>query len=173
MAGQRVDPQQDDVGHQDHVAHAESETTGLFGMEGDDGVVSVDHRDDRRCVEEVPMNVLHDQRQPGLAGVSRVGFGHRARRRRLPDRPVVRLAVVVAGQPERQQERQRDEGHRNEPRQLTHPVAEVAGPGRAGGADTGRIERRQVVVLRNPVGTTPESPHGGIDDERRQAEVGE
>src|SRR3954451_17719099 len=47
VAGQRVHPQHDDVDDEYHVAQPESEATGsVVGMEGDDGVVGVDHRDD-------------------------------------------------------------------------------------------------------------------------------
>ena len=75
-------------------------------------VVGVEDRDRERDVEEVAVRVLQDQREPRLTGVLRVRLGHGARRRRRPERPVVRLPVVVAGQPEAEQERQRRRARR-------------------------------------------------------------
>ena len=123
-------------------------------------------------VEEVPVQVLHDQRKPGLAGVARMRFGHSASRRGLPHRAVVGLAVVVAGEPEGQQERQRQRGVRQPPH-VGQELAEVAGSRLASGAHARRVERRQVVVVLNPVGAAPECPDGRVDDERGETEIGQ
>ena len=140
-------------------------------VERHDRVVGVDHRDDPGDVEEVPVRVLDDQRKPGLTGVFRVGFGHRARGRRLPHRPVVGAAVVVAGQPEQQQERQRQRRVREPPHVGQDLRPEVAGLRRAARADARRVERRQVVVLGDVVVVLQERPHRRVDDERGEAQV--
>ena len=59
-----------------------------------------DHVEDQRDVEEIPVDVLAQQREPGLAGIAAARRGDRAGRRGQPPRPVVGPAVVVAGQPE-------------------------------------------------------------------------
>ena len=96
-------------------------------MERDDRVVAVDQRDDAGDVEEVPVGVLDDQRELGLAGVVGAGLGHRAGGGRLPHRAVVGAAVVVARQPEQQQERQRQRSVRQPPHIRQDPRPEVAG----------------------------------------------
>ena len=94
------------MAEQDQVAEAEAEAA--VGLdERVDRVVGVDHRDDHGDVEEVAVQVLAQQREPGLTRVAAVRLGHGAGGRRDPERPVVGLAVVVAGEPEQQQERQR------------------------------------------------------------------
>ena len=125
-------------------------------------------------VEEVPVGVLDDQREPRLAGVLRVRFGHRAGGRRLPHRPVVGLAVVVAGQPEQQQERQ---GQRRV-RAATSTSGRNCGQkslasGAHAVAHARRVERRQVVVVRDEVVVPQERPHRRVDHERGEAEVGD
>src|SRR5437762_1938642 len=80
----------------------------LRAVERPDRVPRVDQRDEYGRVERVPVGVLEDQGEPGLAAVLLVPVRYRARRRRHPERAVVRLAVVVAGEPEQQQERQAD-----------------------------------------------------------------
>ena len=173
VARHRVHPQQDDVDPQDDVAQAEPETRRR--VHGLDGVHGVDQREDRGDVEEVPVQVLQDQWEACLAGVGGVWLGHPARRRGLPHRAVVGAAVVVAGQPEQQQERQREQG--------IGQVRQQAGAGKnlrpeiagltAVDAHARRIERRQVVVLLDEEVVPLECPHGRVDHERGKAQVGE
>ena len=53
-------------------------------MHGLDRIPGVDQRDDPRDVEEVPVQVLQDEREAALAGVGGMRFGHGAGGRRLP-----------------------------------------------------------------------------------------
>src|ERR1700743_3924364 len=103
MARDGIGPKKQDIGHQNDVAQTETEARRR--MESHYRVIGVDQRDDRREVEEVPMAVLDDQRKTGLAGVVSTRFCYRARGRRLPHRPVISLAVVVAGDAEAEQKR--------------------------------------------------------------------
>ena len=129
----------------------------------------------RGDVEEVAVQVLQDQREAGLAGVGRVRFGDGAGGGRLPDRTVVGAAVVVAGQPEQQQERQRQQRvgqQRQQARTGQDLRPELAGLA-ALDRQARRVERRQVVVLLDEEVVPLERPHRRVDDERREAEVGE
>ena len=133
----------------------------------------VDQRDDARDVEEVAVDVLHDQREPRLAGVLRVRLGDRAGRRRQPERPVVGLAVVVAGQPEAEQERQGQQRERDDSgqpcRRIRVPKSRAA-PSLAAGTAS---RTAQIVVLLDEEVVPLERPHGRVDDEGREAEVGD
>ena len=112
-------------------------------------------------VPEVAVDVLEDQREPGLAGVGLVRLRDPARRRREPERPVVGLAVVVAGHPEAQREDQDDQRRRE-----GEPAERLAEVGRALHAvpEAGRVERRE--VRRGVVVAAHERADRGVDDER-------
>ena len=94
------------------------------------------------------------------------GIRNRAGRRRLPHRAIVGPAVVVTGDAECEQERQHQHPQRNPSREMPQPNAEMAGPRFARCADARRVKRRQIVVVRHPVGATPKCPSGRINDER-------
>ena len=100
VARRRVEPQQRGVDHEHEGAHAHADPPVTGQAEGHDGVDGEDDVEDQGQDEEVAVQVLQDEREPRLAGVAAVAVGHRARRRRLPEAPVVGLAVVVAGEPE-------------------------------------------------------------------------
>src|SRR5581483_12045043 len=103
VAAEREERQRDDIGEQDEGAdtHARFERTGA-GAEGERaaGVVPQEAEHDRREVEEVAMHVLQYQREGALAAVAAARAGDGARRRRQEERAVVRLAVVVTGEPQ-------------------------------------------------------------------------
>ena len=80
VAGQRVEPEQGRVGQQDQRAEAHVPPRAGLVAEGEHGVVGEDQVEDQPRVEEVPVHVLEDQREPGLAGVA-------ARAARRPRRP--------------------------------------------------------------------------------------
>src|SRR3954451_14624644 len=132
VAGQRVGPEQDDVAHQDEVAEPEAEPA-RAAVERHHRVVGGDERDQDGRVEEVRGRVLQQQREPRLAGVPRVRLRDRAGGRGQPERAGVGLAVVVAGEPDGQQERQREDRERDQRREVPERRPEVAGPGGAGG----------------------------------------
>ena len=100
VARQRVEEEQHRVDQQDHRAEPHVAPRAGLVAERQDGVVEEDDVDDQRGVERVPVDVLAEQRQPRLTGVAPVRLGDRARRRGQPERPVVGLPVVVAGQPD-------------------------------------------------------------------------
>src|SRR5829696_2733267 len=160
VAGQRVQPQEEGVDQQHHRAQADAPALGE--VEGPQGVPGQDDRERQGQVEEVAVDVLEDEGEAGLAGVAGPGVGDGAGRRRQPERPVVRLAVVVAGQPEPERERQHQQRRGQSP-----PVAEDR-PGRllAVAGQTGRVERRQVRV--GPVVAVGEGHPGAVDDEQAQ-----
>ena len=127
-------------------------------------VVGEDQRDHDRGVPEPAVDVLGEQREPGLAGVLAVRLGDRAGRRREPERPVVGLAVVVAGQPEAEREDQDQQRRRERP-----PAERLPEVGRARDAlvaQARRVERREV-RLREVV-RAGEGPPRRVDDERRE-----
>ncbi len=127
-------------------------------------VVRQDEGDEDRGVPEVAVDVLQDERETRLAGVPTVGLGHGAGGRRQPERPVVRLAVVVAGGAEAEREDQDDErGGELEPGER---LTEVRRPGDAVVREAGRVERRDVrggVVVR-----AGERPPRRVDHECRE-----
>src|SRR5664280_1934637 len=114
VAAEGVEPQQRGVDTQDGRADADPDPEARLA-EGLDGVDGQDDVEDEAEVEEVPVDVLEEQREPGLSGVGAVAVGHRAGRRGQPERPVVRLAVVVAGHPEAQREDQDEQGGGDRP----------------------------------------------------------
>ena len=173
VARHRIDPQQDDVDPQDDIAQAEPET--CRRVHGLDGVDGVDHREDGGRIKEVAVQVLHDQREAGLAGIGCVRFCDATCGGRLPDRSVVGAAVVVAGQPEQQQERQREQGVgqvRQQARTGKNLRPEIAGL-TAVDAHTRRVERRQIVVLLDEEVVPLECPYRRVDQERGEAQVGQ
>src|SRR3954449_6605142 len=141
VARQRVGPEQDHVDHEDHVAQAEAEAA--VGLdERVDRVVGVDRRQDHGEVEEVAVPVLPQQRGAGLARVAPVRLGHRARGRREPERPVVGLPVVVAGESEAEREDQDQQSGRQLPER--ERLTEVRRARDALVGETRGVERRQV-----------------------------
>ena len=101
VAAEREQRQQHDVGEHDQRAEARrrtrSEPSAVAEQERTDRVVPEEAEHDRRQVEEEAVDVLQDERERWSRRGSGVGAatGHRARRRREEERPVVRLAVVV------------------------------------------------------------------------------
>src|SRR5664280_1616698 len=164
VAAEGVEPQQRGVDTQDGRADADPDPEARLA-EGLDGVDGQDDVEDEAEVEEVPVDVLEEQREPGLSGVGAVAVGHRAGRRGQPERPVVRLAVVVAGHPEAQREDQDEQGGGDRPpRDHGARVApRHAALGEAGGVE-GRDER---AVERGPgeVVLVHEGGPAGVADE--------
>src|SRR5829696_7569292 len=157
VARQRVEGQEHGIDEQDHGPEADPPAVGE--VEGAQRVPGQDDRERQGQVEEVAVDVLQDQGEAGLAGVAGPGVGDGAGRWRPPERPVVRLAVVVAGQPEPERERQHQQGGGERP-----PAADDR-PGRllAAGGQARRVERRQVRVGEVvPVG---ESHPGAVEHE--------
>src|ERR1700724_2622458 len=89
---------QDDVEQHDPGAQAELQMARLGMPEREEHVVPEESGDDEHCVEEIPMEVVQDQRELRLAPVLLVAqLPHRACRWIPEEGAVVRLAVVVAG----------------------------------------------------------------------------
>src|SRR5664279_1099988 len=80
MAGQGVQPDQCGVDQQDDGAEANVAPLALRVPESQDRVVGQDDPEDHREEPEVPVDVLQDQRETGLAGVPLVRLGDRAGR---------------------------------------------------------------------------------------------
>src|SRR3954464_10828510 len=161
VAGQRVEPQQAGVGQQDERPETHVPPGAGLVAEGQHDVVGEDEVEDEAGVEEVPVHVLEDQREPRLAGVPLVRLGHRTGRRRQPEGPVVGLAVVVAGQPEAQREHQ-DVERRRDPRRAGDQLRE--GVALAAGGDAGRVEGRDVGL--GEVVRVLEGAERRVDDEQ-------
>ena len=106
VARQRVEPEEGCIKKQHEGANACVTPLAIVVAEGNDGVVREDGIEDQAREEEPAVRVLEDQREARLAGVLAVRFGDRTRRRRLPEGPVVRLAVVVASEAEAEREDQ-------------------------------------------------------------------
>ena len=169
VAADRVDPDQRGVDQQDQRAEAHVAPLPVLVAEGDDRVEGQDHPEDHRDVPEPAVDVLQDQREPGLAGVALVRLGDGAGRRRQPERPVVGLAVVVAGQPEAQREDQDHQRRRQRPPRDRR--AEVTGALDALRGQAGRVERRQVRLC--VVVLSLEGAPGGVDDEGEEHHEGQ
>src|SRR5262249_29888144 len=109
-----------------------------------DRVVGQDDDEQQRDVEEIPVDVLQDEREGPLAEIRLARLADRAVRRISPERLVVRAAVVIAGDPEaagrpENQERRRERQRAGPPSRLW-PEPGV----RALTEEERRIERREV-----------------------------
>ena len=104
MTSQRVSGEQYHVAQQHEGADADAERLlagdGIGEPEGLVDVIAQHQQEQERNVQEVAMDILHDQREGGLSPVSSAGLADRARGRIRPERLVVGAAVVVAGDPE-------------------------------------------------------------------------
>ena len=150
VARERVRPDRHHVDQHDDRAEPDAEVA-VRPAERLRDVVGEQDRDRDRQVKEVAVQVLHDQREPGLASVGRVRLAHRARGRRPPERPVIGAPVVVAGQPEAEHEHQRHERVRDDRRHRGNPLPQGGRARDALAADARGVERCQVVVLGHPV----------------------
>src|SRR5215469_16842442 len=100
VAGQRIQPQQGCVDDQNERAEAHVAPLAAVVTESKYCIPAQDQVEDQRDIEEVPVHVLQDQWEPALTSVLGVRLTDSAGGRRLPERPVVGLPVVVAGEPE-------------------------------------------------------------------------
>src|SRR4051812_42605019 len=97
MAGERIQREQDDVGQHDERAEPHSEST-LPVKESQVNVVPEEDEEDDREIEEVAVDVLQDERERRLTFIALVtAIIDRAGGRIQKERPIVSLAVVVAG----------------------------------------------------------------------------
>src|SRR5690242_4032103 len=85
VAGERIGPDQARVDEQDHAAEPHVPPLAVRVAEGVDCVPGQQQREQHRYVEEVPMNVLDDEREAGLAGIALVRLSDSTRRRRDPE----------------------------------------------------------------------------------------
>src|SRR5665213_474229 len=169
VATDRVHPEQDGV-HAQHDradADAPADTRLAKGLDGVDGQ---EHVEDETGVEEVAVEVLHDQGKPGLTAVLGVGVGDRTGGWREPERAVVTASVVVTREAKAQREDQ-DQQRRREP----EPVEGESGfrSGHAEAADARRIERTDEVATHagaDEVVPVLEGSPRRIDDEHSENE---
>src|SRR5438552_3250898 len=133
MARQRITGEQRDVDHHDHPD--EPDPPALPLAEREEGVLPQEEERDEGEVQEIPVDVLEGEREGSLERVApvdgRLANGTTGRIREI--RPVIRLAVVVAGGSEAERDPQ-DQDCRREPR--GQPVR----------ADQGREERREIAA---------------------------
>ncbi len=138
----------------------------LAVAEGEDRVAGEDDVEHQAQVEDVAVHVLEDQREAALAGVLAVRLGHRAGRRRHPERAVVGLAVVVAGEAEGQRDpggQQRGREHPPGDRRVAELGARHAARREAGRVVDGDVRLGEVVLV-------AEHAPRRVDDEGRQRE---
>src|SRR5713226_4578184 len=103
VATERVATQQRDVDSEHDGAHAHAELHAAHAIREPQRfphVVRQKYQKEQRQVEEVAMDVLHDQREGPLATIMLAWFAHGAGRWIGPESLVVRAAVVVASEPE-------------------------------------------------------------------------
>ena len=120
--------------------------------EAPDHVVPEDDEDHERQVHEVAMQVLEDERELELAAVAlALDLAHRAGGRIAEERPVVGLAVVVAGGAEAERRPQDQDGGRDRPprgleerrvegREIVSELVVIALEGGPGGIETEQPE---------------------------------
>ena len=159
MARQRITGEQRDVDHHDHPD--EPDPPALPLAEREEGVLPQEEERDEGEVQEIPVDVLEDEREGSLERVApvdgRLANGTAWRIREI--RPVIRLAVVVAGGSEAERDPQ-DQDCRREPR--GQPVR----------ADQGREERREIaagLIRRTEHGTPDQRRKQRVDDEGAKA----
>ena len=157
---ERVEPDEDDVDQHEQRAQAHVAPLVLGGAEGQDHVVGQDQGDHDRGVPEPAVDVLGDQREAASRRCTCVRLGDGAGRRREPERPVVGLAVVVAGQPEAEREDQDDQRRRE--RAPLERLPEVRGALDAVAAGTASRTARGTARSSS---RGPEGPPGRVDDE--------
>src|SRR5438046_9329650 len=80
MARQQIEREQNNVSQKDQRAHTDEEMA--FKPEGANGVIPEEEKEDDRPVQEITVDILENEREPGLAAVILVGaLAHRAGRR--------------------------------------------------------------------------------------------
>src|SRR5262245_29530183 len=116
MAGKGVKGQQRDVDDEHERAHTNKEMS--FKPESLDRVIPKEAEKHDGGIEKVAMHVLQDERKASLAAiVAPCRFAYGAGRRIEKERPIVSLAVVVAGHAKTQRENQDEQRGRNDGRQ--------------------------------------------------------
>src|SRR4051794_23696646 len=162
VAAEREGGQADHVPEQDERAEPDAEAA--VEEERAPRVVPEEPEHDDRQVQEVPVHVLEDQRERGLAAVPlapRAGDG--APGRREEERAVVGLAVVVTGESKPERHPRDEQGGRERD---VDPEERL---------DVRRVERRQVVgaPARVAVVVVDEDRVERVDAERGQHDDGE
>src|SRR5215831_11577613 len=112
------------------------------------GVIPQEKKKEERGQKPVAMDVLQNQREPGLATVLVAQLAHRTRRRIQEERAVVGLAVVIAGNAEAQGDAQNQQSRRKRPpvvlridqwgikgREIRTPLVELTFEGAQRGVD--------------------------------------
>src|SRR5262249_31533893 len=98
VTAERVEREQRCVGQQDQRPHADSEP--VREAEGPECVPPEAAQDRDGEIEEVAVDVLEDEWEAALAEVLRARVRNGAGGRSPDEGPVIRLAIVVAGEPE-------------------------------------------------------------------------
>src|SRR5947208_8676004 len=166
VAGEGMPREQRHVDPHDQRPHPDPDA--VLEAEGLDRVPCEEPDDADGQVERVAVQVLEDEGEARLAGVAGPDVRHRAAGRGPPERAVVRLPVVVAGQPEEtgrpeDEERGRDDA---DDRERGEPPEERERDVLAAGREAGGVERREV-GLGVVVGVLEGGPRR-VDDEEAQ-----
>src|SRR3990172_5236128 len=127
------------------------------------GVVREYQDEEKGQVQEVPVDVLQDERERVLAAVGLSGLSHGAVRGIRPERFVVRAAVVIAG--ESKSARRPEDQERGRERQKGRPEGGLRSEPAMGGIaeNLRRVKRRKVVAM--GVVLALECRPGGVHDE--------
>src|SRR5688500_14491174 len=151
MTSERIPTEEDDIRCEQDRPDAYSELCRARRRVGEPHrfprIVREKDEKDQREVEEVPVNVLDDERKRIFAKVSFTRLADSAARRVSPERLVVRAAVVVAREAKSCRERQ-DDQRRGERKKCRPPAWLRTEP--AGGRiaeQQRRVERREVVPV--------------------------
>src|SRR5688500_18836819 len=172
MAAERVAAEEDDVDREQERSDTDTELPCAGGRIGKPqchpDVVSEDHDEQQRQIQEVPVDVLQDERKRVFAEVLVARFADGARRRIRPERLVIGAAVVIAGESEpagRPEDQQRGrERQRPRPPSGFGPEPAVWTVAK----EERRIKRREIrpELVMLPLKRGPRR----IDDERPQSE---
>jgi hypothetical protein len=104
VAPKRVSGKQQEIDQEDNGTDSHTEGDIPRGRvrepEGLPTVVGEENEIDDPQIHEVTMNILDQERKEIFTPVACTAFSHRARRRVHPESPVIRPAIVIAGQSE-------------------------------------------------------------------------
>ena len=162
MAREGVQRQQRRVDDEDERAQPHPEPP--VEPKGEDGVPPQEGEDGQGEPEEVAVDVLEHEGEARLPEIPLGPVAHRAARRRSEERPVVRLAIVIAGGAEPAGDPQDQEGGREVPPGPDQRQGHVL----AIGGQARRVERRE--IRRGVVVGVLQSRPRGVDAEAAEDE---
>ena len=97
MTTKCIPAEENDVNREHDCAYADPES--MVEPERFPNVVTENQDENEREIQEIAMDVLHDERKRALTEIGFARFTNRAGGRVRPERFIISAAIVIAGQP--------------------------------------------------------------------------